>query len=69
MGAAAKGTAFLLTAKVGMVGTLLAGMTVAAIVYGAVIFFTGCITLQEAQQLPLLGKLSGKAGRKEHKEN
>lgn len=69
MGAAAKGTAFLLTAKVGMVGTLLAGMTVAAIVYGAVIFFTGCITLQEARQLPLLGKLSGKAGRKEHKEN
>ena len=68
MGVAAKGTAMVLTAKIGMAGALLAGMAVAVAVYGIIIFFTGCITLQEARQLPLLGKLLGKAERKEHEE-
>lgn len=57
MGLAGYGCVHLLTGKIAMVAVLAAGIAVSVLVYGAAVLLLGCITWQEAGQLPLLGRL------------
>ena len=57
MGAAGTGTVLFLTGKAGVVTMLLAGMAVSVPVYVAAVILLGCITRNEAEQLPVIGKL------------
>ena len=56
MGAAGAGTAQFLSGKTGLVFVLLAAMAVSAFVYAVAVTALGCVTREEARQLPVIGK-------------
>lgn len=57
MGVGGYGTLLLLAGKAGAVAILATGIAVSIAIYGGAVLLLGCVTLQEAKQLPLLRKL------------
>ena len=57
MGLAGKMAALFFMDKGSIVVTLLAGMVVSVLVYGTAVMLLGCMTREEAAQLPVIGKI------------
>ena len=56
MGMAGKAVSVFFMAKGGIVAALLSGMAVSVLVYAVAVALLGCLTREEAVQLPLIGK-------------
>ena len=56
MGLAGRAAAMFIMSRSGVVAALLSGMTVCALVYVAAVVLLGCLSREEAAQLPVFGK-------------
>ena len=56
MGMAGRTAAMFLVEKYGVVAALIGGMAVSGLVYVAAVALSGCLTREEAAQLPVIGK-------------
>jgi stage V sporulation protein B len=57
MGMAGKAVSVFFMAKGGIVAALLGGMAASILVYAAAVALLGCLTREEAVQLPVIGKI------------